>query len=204
MAWFTLIKDRLILKLKNQVMSKKTLIVVLALTLGLGADAQYYYKDIISNKQLMEEMARLKEQKIRSVSVKSFEDDGSPSDGFSCEKEISRNYGTVETFTRSNVTGASLFTSYFNKNGMLEKTRDSAEISVTTVLYTYDEKSRITDIRSGIRSSDDDFNNEITEQHIYRYDEKGTLQKIIRVKKHCTRFLVNLTLKNGYCCIIST
>ena len=55
-------------------------------------NAQYYYKDILSNKELVAEMARMKEQKIKTVSLHSFEDDGSPSEGFFCEKKINRNY----------------------------------------------------------------------------------------------------------------
>ena len=160
---------------------------------GLHADAQYYYKDIISNRQLLEEMTRLKEQKIRTVSVKSFEDDGSPSDGFFCEKKISKNYGSVETFTRSNVTGASLFSSYFNKNGLLEKTIDSSDISITTVIYEYETNGSIKSIRSAIRSSDDDFTNEIMEEHLYQYDDKGILQKMIRVKNRTDTSIILLS-----------
>ena len=78
---------------------------------GLISNAQYYYKDIVSNKQLLSEMANLKGQKIKTVNVTSFEDDGKPSDGFFCQKNINRNYTQVEMLTKSNVTGASIFIS---------------------------------------------------------------------------------------------
>lgn len=158
------------------------LITLLSLIAVMHADAQYYYKDIVSNKQLMDEMVRLKEQKVRTVSVKSFEDDGSPSDGFFCEKKINRNYSSVETLTRSNVTGSSQFLSTFNKNGLLEKTVDSADIAVTTVTYEYDANGRIRNIISGVRSSDDDFSNAIMEQHLYEYNDKGVIVKMYRIK----------------------
>ncbi|MGG9961062.1 hypothetical protein [Ferruginibacter sp. SUN106] len=144
--------------------------------------AQYYYKDILSNKQLMAEMAQLKEQKIRTVSLKSFEDDGSPSEGFFCERKISKNYSTVETETRSNVTGGSVFTSTFNEKGYLTQTVDSSEIASSTSLYTYDNNNNIVSIISIARSSDDDFKNEIREEHIYVYDNKGLPVKMTRVK----------------------
>jgi len=148
------------------------------------ADAQYYYKDIISNQQLVAEMAQLKEQKIRSVKVTSFEDDGSLSEGFICEKKISRNYRSVEMFTRSNSTAPSLFTSRFNSHGMLEETLDSSEISTNNIRVTYDEQSRVSRIYSLIRSSDDDFTSEIAEEHIYQYGTDGLPVKMIRVKNN--------------------
>ena len=180
-------------------MSKTQIIIMLALVTGSAANAQYYYKDIVSNRQLVEDMARLKEQKIRTIHITSFEDDGSPSDGFACEKNISKNYSKVETFTNSNVTGPSLFTSYFSKNGSVSKTIDSSEIAVTTVNYSYEESGQIKSISSGVRSSDDDFSNEIFEEHLYQYDAKGYLQKMIRVKNSTdsTVVLFSLDEKNN-------
>ncbi|NOT90431.1 hypothetical protein [Ferruginibacter sp.] len=145
-------------------------------------NAQYYYKDILSNKQLIAEMAQLKEQKIRTVSLKSFEDDGMPSEGFFCEKKISRNYTSAETLTKSNITGASVFTSNFNEKGLLLQTVDSSEISSSTSLYTYYDNGKIKSITSILRSSDDDFKNEIKEEHFYEYNDKGSPVKMTVVK----------------------
>jgi YD repeat-containing protein len=175
-------KDRLILKMKKNGILKAAISFLAISVICPMANAQYYYKDLVSNKQLLADMARLKEQKIRTVSVKSFEDDGSPSEGFFCEKNISRNYSTVETMTKSNVTGPSLFISYFDKNGSLLKTVDSSEISSSTSQYSYDDKGNIISIRSSARSSDDDFANEIVEEHLYEYNAKGLPVKMTRVK----------------------
>jgi hypothetical protein len=57
------------------------------IVLTTSATAQYFYKDVVSNKQLMAEMAVLKEQNIRTISLSSFEDDGKPSEGFFGEKK---------------------------------------------------------------------------------------------------------------------
>ena len=153
-----------------------------AMVLALSSHAQYYYKDIVSNKQLLTELAQLKEQKIRSVKVSSFEDDGSPSDGFTVEKQINRNYTSIETFTRSNVTGPSLFTSRFTKDGLLIQTVDSSDLAVNTSNYFYDDKRRIKSIQSHLRSNDDDFTSDIREDHNYEYDENGLLLRMKRVK----------------------
>ena len=151
---------------------------------SFSAGAQYYYKDILSNNQLIAEMAQLREQKIKSISLKSFEDDGSPSEGFFCEKKINRNYTAVETLTKSNVTGASEFTSTFNDKGFLLQTLDSSDISSSTSTYTYTGSNKIKSIVSIIRSSDDDFKNEIREEHIYEYNDKDLPVKMTRIKNN--------------------
>ncbi len=151
---------------------------------SFSAGAQYYYKDILSNNQLIAEMAQLREQKIKSISLKSFEDDGSPSEGFFCEKKINRNYTAVETLTKSNVTGASEFTSTFNDKALLLQTLDSSDISSSTSTYTYTGSNKIKSIVSIIRSSDDDFKNEIREEHIYEYNDKDLPVKMTRIKNN--------------------
>src|SRR5438874_1432077 len=83
--------------------------------------AQYYYKDILSNKQLLTEKTALKARKIRTVEVHSFESNGEPSPGFFCEKKISKNYREIVTYTKSPISGKSLLTSYFNDKGLLVK-----------------------------------------------------------------------------------
>ena len=180
--YFKLIKDSLLLALKKQPMIKTVFVTILFFASANISNAQFYYKDILSNKQLISEMAQLKEQKVRTVSLKSFEDDGSPSEGFFCERKINRNYSTVETQTKSNVTGASLFTSNFNDKGYLTQTIDSSDIASLTSFYTYDNNNNITSILSIARSSDDDFKNEIKEEHIYEYNSKGLPIKMTRVK----------------------
>lgn len=163
------------------------------------ANAQYYYKDILSNKQLIAEMTQLKEQKIRTISLKSFEDDGSASDGFFCEKKINRNYTTVETLTKSYVTGASVFTSSFNQKGLLLQTVDSSEISSSTSVYSYTDNDKIKSIVSIVRSSDDDFKNEIREEHIYAYNDKGIPVNMVRIKNltDSTTFIFSVDESNN-------
>ncbi len=167
---------------ENHEMTKPLFITSAFLAVVVMTNAQYYYKDILSNKQLVAEMVQLKEQKIRAVSLKSFEDDGSPSEGFFCEKKLNKSYSTVETMSRSNITGTSSFISSFNEKGQLLKTIDSSEISSTTSTYSYTGAGQISSILSSVRSSDDDFKNEILEEHIYEYNETGMPVKMTRVK----------------------
>lgn len=165
-------------------MIRNLLVATCMIILSLNSQAQYYYKDIVSNNQLLNELAQLKDQNIKSVKITSLEDDGTPSEGFLVERDINRNYTAIETFTRSNVTGPSLFTSRFTKDGLLIQTVDSSDLAVNTSNYFYDDKKRIKSIQSHIHSSDDDFKNEITEDHNYEYDARGVLVKMYRIKNH--------------------
>jgi hypothetical protein len=194
-----LIKDSLLLTKKKQSMIKTVFVFVISFLALTIVNAQYYYKDILSTKQVIAEMAQLKEQKIKTVSLKSFEDDGSPSEGFFCEKRLSKNYSTTKMLTKSFVTGASVFTSSFNNKGLLIQTIDSSEISSSTSVYSYVDNDKIKSIISIVRSSDDDFKNEIKEEHLYEYDEKSLPIKMIRIKNSgdSTIFLFSADEKNN-------
>lgn len=163
-------------------MKKTGSLFILFCLAAMACSAQFYYKDIISNKQLLSDMAAYKQNKVKTINIKSFEDDGSPSEGFTCQKKFSKDYRKVTLFTSSAISGASLQTSFFDDKGLLTKTYDSSEISVTTNFYSYDYMDRIHSIISSIRSQDDDFTNEIREEHIYQYNETGQAEKMIRVK----------------------
>lgn len=146
------------------------------------AKAQYYFKDIISNKQLIADMNAYRENKVRIITLKSFEDNGRESEGFFCEKKISRDYRKVELLNRADITAPSLFISVFDSDGMLLSTKDSSDISVTDILYKYDGKRRIASVISFIKSNDDDFVNSISQEHIYTYNENDQPVKMILVK----------------------
>jgi hypothetical protein len=175
-------------------MKKLLVLFVLSLVLLQGATAQFYYKDIVINRQLMAEMALLKEQKIHAVRVKSFDREDEPSEGFFCEKKIKKDYSQFETITRSYATPSSVLTSYFNKNGLLEQTVDSTEISVGVVNYSYDDKGNLISISSGTRSADDDYSVDAAETHLYYYNSNNQPVKLVKVKNSKDSIVINFTL----------
>ncbi len=182
MAQYKLAKDSLLLATKNSHMIKPLFYTLFFTAAAATVNAQYYYKDIVSNKQLMAEMAVLKEQKIHTVSLSSFEDDGSPSEGFFCEKKINKKYTSVQTRTKSYVTAASEFTSEFDEKGLLLQTTDSSEIASSSSYFSYYDNGTLKSIVTINRSSDDDFHNEIREEHLYEYNSKGSPVKTLRIK----------------------
>ncbi|MEP6677375.1 MAG: hypothetical protein ABJA78_19600 [Ferruginibacter sp.] len=154
--------------------------------------AQYYYKDIISNKDMLSEMAVLKENKVKTISVKSFDRPDEPSVGFFCEKKLKKNYSQFETVTQSYASAPSVLTSYFNKKGLIERTVDSSEIAVNITEYGYDAADRLNSITSYVASKDDDLSNDASEQHLYFYNEKNIPVKMIRVINHADSASIDL------------
>ena len=143
--------------------------------------AQYYYKDLVSNAQVVSDMKSYKENKIKKIVLKSFEDNGEESRGFFCEKKLNRDYSKAELYTRADISAASLFTSTFDRDGKLLNTYDSSLLSVTHIVYNYTPENLINSITSTVRSTDEDFSNEIKEEHFYKYED-GKPAKMIRVK----------------------
>ncbi|MEO5782666.1 MAG: hypothetical protein ABIQ07_05305 [Ginsengibacter sp.] len=156
------------------------------------ANAQFFYKDIWTNQQQVKEFSILKNENIRTVAVKSFEDDGEPSEDFFCERKIDKNFTRSETVTRSIITQQSLLVSYYNERGWITKTVDSTQTSLAKVEYDYDNKGHIILVTSFVKANDE--NGGITETHQYIYNAGGKPEKMIRKKNNRDLSTVNFTV----------
>ncbi len=164
-------------------MNKRLLLsAVLLFAFGFANAQFYYYKDVLTIRELTVEMAKLKENKVRTVKVNSFDRPDEPSIGFFCEKTIKKDYSRFETITRSYASAPSQLTSWFRKDGLLEKTIDSSEIYVNTSSYDYNDAGQLSSVTISSVSHDDDESNDATEQHLYFYNDKKVLTKMITVK----------------------
>jgi len=167
---------------------------ILLVIIQCCANAQYYYKDILGTKQVIAERKTLQDQKKRTVVVKSFEADGNPSEGFFCEKKISKDYRKIETYTKSLATGRSIVTSYFDKKGLLIKTTDSSETNFSSITYIYDNKNNISVITSTSRSNDYDYVNSLVETRQYTYNDKSLPVKMMLTRNNKDSLEVDFTL----------
>lgn len=164
-------------------MTKRFLAVIfLSAVVFNTASSQFYHKDIISIKQANDEKKLMEKGKIRRVIIHSFEADGSPSEGFKCEKSISKNYKEAETSTMSSGTNPSVLLSYYNDAAQLIKSSDSSEITAASTIYEYDEKGNIKTITAYNHSADDDFSTSLKEVHQYIYNENNKPVKMLRIK----------------------
>ena len=180
-------------------MTKRIWIVCLLLAgVNQFVNAQYYYKDLVSNKQAQLEKTALKDAKTRTVIVHSFEGNKTPSEGFFCEKKISKDHRKIETYTRAYTTGKALLTSFYNDKDQLLKSVDSSDLTVATSLYIYNSDDQIESIVSNSHSKDDDFTTALNEEHQYKYNTKKQPVQMLRIKNKKDSALIDFLLdENG-------
>jgi YD repeat-containing protein len=147
-----------------------------------SANAQYYYKDILNTLQLNKEFSILKDQQIKIIKLKSFEDNDEPSEGFFCEKKINKNYSQSEMISKSYISGQSILITDYNADGRVIKTTNSTPTTNNITQYEYDGKGRLTMIRT-ITSADAD-SIQIAETHEYTYNDEGKPVKMLRKKNN--------------------
>lgn len=163
-------------------MIKYSIILLLTLTVSSNLYAQYYYNDIVNNKEVLAELATLKQKKINGVKVISLEATGEETEGFTCQKKINRDFTEVEIYTETNESYPNTFTSYFTKTGLLQRTIDSSEAGATIIDYTYDAAGRLVSINSSKRFATDDDAGVVLEKHLYSYDAAGLLTQMLLIK----------------------
>lgn len=168
--------------MKIKKMTKSIIVILWALAVSSTLHAQYYYNDIINNKQVLAELAILKEKKVKGVKVISLESTGEESEGFTCQKKINRDFTEVEIYTETNETYPNTLISYFTKAGLLQKTVDSSEAGATTIDYNYDAANRLISINSYKHFATDDDAGVVVEKHLYNYNTKGVLQQMLLIK----------------------
>ena len=162
-------------------MYKFTFSLIIALFISNLLFAQYYFKDIINCKQTAEEMRGYVLAKVKNIQVKSFEPDGEISKDFYCEKKVSKDFKKYSLYTKNRLTGRSLMISNFDVKGRIIRTYDSSENVVTTTIFLYNENDELISTTSKSVSKDDDFQNEITEAHVYQYQNHLPTQ-MLRIK----------------------
>lgn len=172
-------------------MIKYSIITLLILSVSANLHAQYYYNDVVNNKQVLAELALLKQKKINGVKVISLEATGEETEGFTCQKKINRDFTEVEIYTETNESYPNTFISYFTKTGLLQRTIDSSEAGATTIDYTYDASGRLVSVNSSKRFATDDDAGVVLEKHLYSYNAAGILQQLMIIKnsKDTTLFL---------------
>lgn len=186
-------------------MNKRILIILLICTgFAHSALAQYYYKEILSNKELIADRNAYKANKVRTVIVHSLEANGEPSEGFSCEKKINKDYSRIETTTEATATSKSILTSYFDATGLPTKTSDYSAINTTISNYKYDNNNNLINIVSYSYSTqqtdttlfDFDKNDTTTlyEEHQYTYNANGQPVKMIKIKNKKDTSVINFVI----------
>lgn len=146
--------------------------------LFLTARGQYYYKDILGTKEAVQQMKLYKANKVRSVSIRSLDADGMFSDAFAAGQSISPDFRKMTTVTKSERTDPSFIMSYFDEQGQLISTVDSAENLFKTALYKYRNDGQLSSITYMVRDSAEESK---AEEHQWIYSAAGKAEKMLRI-----------------------
>ncbi|MEO5648012.1 MAG: hypothetical protein ABIQ56_06595, partial [Chitinophagaceae bacterium] len=169
------------------------LLVIVLMSFGsMTARAQYFYNDIWVQQQLYKEFTILKEGNLRTISVKSFEDDGYPSEGFFLQRKINKQFTESETQSKTSFSNESILTTLYNAQGRILRSTDSTAVSIGITAYTYDDKGRLSTISTITRNPGE--SNNITEERTYSYNTNDKPQKMIRKKSNNVVSEVNFTI----------
>jgi YD repeat-containing protein len=144
--------------------------------------AQYFYQDIWNTRQTSHNMALLKEKEVRVQEVQSLDANMETDNDFRCQRLLSSNGRQLRSITQSSATGLSIMTSSFSARGLLTKTVDSTESSITTIQYRYDTAGRLVDIHTVSQSQAAGQKFRISETRSYQYNQEGHLASMVHKK----------------------
>lgn len=99
--------------------------------------AQYYYNDILGNKQAKDNYARLKQNNIKKVTVTTTDPNGEPTEGFAILQEINARKNEMNTSTQSALSPTSILYTKYALSGYPANTTDSTEAAVSVTSYNY-------------------------------------------------------------------
>lgn len=168
----------------------KTLIFIVLVLSYSATNAQYYYSDIIGNKQTNQQLSLLKKQKIKEVSAVSFESNNQPSPDFSLTQYINADYTTVFTRTLSATLQSALIATYANDK--LIKSADSSSGAINITEYSYDSVGNLILVAS--TSNDEDGSFSVAEKHVWQYNAKGQPLQMLKIKNGTDTTVIEIIL----------
>ena len=89
--------------------------------------------------QLNKEFSILKNERLKIIKLKSYEDNDEPSKDFFCEKKINKDYSQSEMLSKSYITGEALLLTDYNSAGKIIKTTNNTPTTTNVVKYQYNE-----------------------------------------------------------------
>lgn len=152
--------------------------VLLVLLIQL-CSAQYYYKDLIVTAQTADAWQLYRKNKVKSVTLASFEADGQPSEGFQGQQDMG-DLSRIITHTHTAGTPESWIFASYSPNGWPTRIVDTSDTYRSVSEYTYDARGRLTAITNTSTETDNHVRDE--ERHLWQYDDKGKPTAMLKIK----------------------
>lgn len=153
---------------------------LLLIVLTQTSSAQYYYKDLISTQQNDARWRLYRDNRVKSVKLSSFEKDGSPTEGFAGDQDVSSDGSRITTHTRSSGNAESWIIASYTPQGQTKQITDTSDTYRSVSDYQYTPQGRIQSITNTSVETDNQFKS--IEQHIWSYDASGKPSAMLKIK----------------------
>ena len=169
----------------------KNLLLLICVFTCTSSFSQYYYNDIIANEQSNKRYQLLKSNKIKNITVNSYDAENQASQGFSLSQEFTPDYRKLITKSTTASGSVSLLTSFYENN----KVKRSDEITKgveTKSEYVYNDKALLQSITS--TSTDTALKSKSIEAHVWIYNEKGQPTLMLKIKNNTDTIRIEMVL----------
>jgi len=159
----------------------KVLLVQLAVLFSGVAYGQYYFNDIIATQQSNQNYQALRANKVKKIVATSFEQDNTPTEGFSLEQTLSIDGKKLVTISSTIAGKKNQVTSFFEL-GKLKKTQSFSNGIDNKMEYAYNEKGLIKQL--SLTSGDTLAKYKSTETREWKYLANGQLLSVVKIKNN--------------------
>jgi YD repeat-containing protein len=130
--------------------------------------AQYFYKDLVATRENTAHWQSYRDNRVKSVTLSSFEADGKPTEGFIGEKRLTDDGLEISTHTKTSGSSDSWIITDYSPQGRLLKNTDTSDTYRNVTVYRYDDRGRIQAITDTSIETDNQLKD--IEQHLWVYD----------------------------------
>lgn len=161
-------------------MNRSILIAFAILASGIQARGQFYYNDVVLNRQGNEKHQLYRKLKVMRITARSSAETGDPgAEPLTLEQSYNSSFSQLKTRTSANSSQSSQ-TNYYNAQGLLYRSVDSSVNVITQYEYQY-EGDRLSALTStGFTPGD---SQKAVETHQWTFDARGCPVRMVRLRK---------------------
>lgn len=153
------------------------IISVIFLSIVNEATAQFYYSDILLTQQGNSNYLNLKNNKVKNITITN----DSNEDGITIKQSFKDSWNLLITDAQLSIGITNTSTQYYVNNLISKKEEDIKNVN-STINYYYNDKGKLIQINS--KSIDTSVNKSFEENHVFSYDDKGVLTRMLKIKNN--------------------
>ncbi len=139
--------------------------------------SQFYYSDILLNQQGNTNYLNFKNNKVKKILIKN----DATEDGIIIKQEFKDSWKTLITEAQLSIGLSNTSTQFYENNLIVKKEEEIKNVNSTTT-YLYNNDRLLLQLNS--KSIDTSVNKSFEENHLFFYDDKNVLDKMLKVKNN--------------------